>query len=55
MNLFGGEKRPIADADCVADFAMRGIEPLSDFGFIMRNIDAGNSLRENVTTDSGGA
>ena len=28
VNLFGGKERPIADADCVADFAMRGIEPL---------------------------
>jgi hypothetical protein len=52
VSLFGGEQRPIADADRVADFAMRGLEPLQHLGFIMRNIDAQNSLRENVTTDS---
>src|SRR5207245_896819 len=28
VNLFGGEKRPIADADCIANFAMGGVEPL---------------------------
>jgi hypothetical protein len=30
---------------------MGGIEPLQHFGFIVGNVDAGNSLRENVTTD----
>jgi hypothetical protein len=30
---------------------MRGIKPLQHFGFIMRNVDVGNSLRENLTTD----
>ncbi len=55
VNLFGGKERPIADADCVANFVMRGVEPLQHFRFIMRNLDAGNSLGENVTTDSGGA
>ena len=28
VNLLGGEQRPITHADCVANFAMRGIEPL---------------------------
>jgi hypothetical protein len=51
MDLFGGEQRPIVKAGCVADFAMGGIEPLQHFGFIVGNVDAGNSLRENVTTD----
>jgi hypothetical protein len=31
VNLFGREQRPIAHADCVANFAMRGIEPLQYF------------------------
>jgi hypothetical protein len=51
VDLFGGEQRPIAKAGCVANFAMGGIEPLQHFGFIVGNVDAGNSLRENVTTD----
>ena len=51
VDLFGGEERPIAKAGCVANFAMCGIEPLQHFGFIVGDVDAGNSLRENVTTD----
>ena len=51
MNLLGREQRPIAHADCIANSAMRGIKPLQYFGFIMGNVDVGNSLRENVTTD----
>src|SRR4029077_6600295 len=31
---------------------MREIEPLQHFGFVVRNIDAVDSLRENVATDS---
>src|SRR5262245_4146474 len=50
VNLLSGEKRPIAYADCVTNFAMRRFEPLQYFGFIMRNVDARNSLRESVTT-----
>jgi len=30
---------------------MRGIEALQYFRFIVGDIDAGNSLRENMTTD----
>jgi hypothetical protein len=48
VNLFGYEKRPTAHADCVANFAMGSIEPLQHFSFIVQNIYAGNSLREDV-------
>jgi hypothetical protein len=51
VNLFGGEQRPIAKAGCLSNFAMRRIESLQHFGFIVRDVDAGNSLHENVTTD----
>ena len=50
VDLFGGEQRPIAKAGRVANFAMCGVEPLQHFGFIVGDVDAGNSLRENVTT-----
>ena len=52
VDLFGGEQRPIAKASCVTNFAMRGIEPLQHFGFVVRNVDAGNSLDESMTADS---
>ncbi len=55
VNLLSGEQRPVADADCIANFAMGGVEPLQHFGFVMprrRGVDTGNSLRENVATDS---
>src|SRR5262249_349234 len=52
VDLLRGEQRPIEKPGCVANFAMRGIEPLQHFGFIMRNVDAGNSVREDVMTDS---
>ncbi len=51
VDLFGGEQRPIAKTGCVANFPMCGIEPLQHSGFIVGNVDAGNSLCENVTTD----
>ena len=51
VDLFSGEQRPIAKAGCVANFLMCGIEPLQHFGLIVCDVDAGNSLRENVTTD----
>jgi hypothetical protein len=51
VNLLGSQQGPIAHADCVANFAMRGFQPLQHFGLIVRNVDAGNSLRESVTTD----
>ena len=51
VDLFGGEQRPIVKARFLANFPMCGIEPLQHFGFIVGDIDAGNSLRENVTTD----
>jgi hypothetical protein len=31
---------------------MRGIKPLHHFSFIVQNVDARNSLRKSVTTDS---
>ena len=52
MNLLGGEYGPIADADCIPNFPVRRIEPLQHFDFIMRHVDAWNSLRKSVTTDS---
>ena len=58
VNLLSGEKRPVADTDRVANFAMRGVEPLQHFGFVMprrRGVDAGNSMRENVAADSDSA
>ena len=51
VDLFGGKQRPIAKAGCVANFAMCGIEPPEYFGFIVGDVDAGNSLDETVTTD----
>jgi hypothetical protein len=51
VDLFGGEQRPIAKAGCVANFPMCGIEPLQHFGFIVGDVDAGNSLDESMTTD----
>jgi len=50
VDLLCGEQRPFAKAGCVADFLMCGIEPLEYFGLFVGNVDAGNSLRENVTT-----
>src|SRR5262249_48286360 len=35
MNLFRGEQGPIADPDCAANFSMRGVEPLQDFGLVV--------------------
>ena len=35
VDLFGGEQRPIAKAGCVANFAMCGVEPLQDLGFVV--------------------
>ena len=52
VDLFSGEQRPIAKAGCVANFAMCGIEPLQHFGFIVGDVDAGNSLDGSVTTVS---
>ena len=52
MNLLGGEYGPIADADGIPNFPVRRIEPLQHFDFIMRHVDAWNSLRKSVTTDS---
>src|SRR2546425_9093651 len=52
VNLFGGEQRPIRHADCVANFTVRGIEPHQYFGFVMRDVDSRNSMRENVAADS---
>ena len=63
MNLLGGEQRPtptssrardligVAKAGHVANFVMRGLEPLQYLGLLGQNVDAGNSLRENMTTD----
>src|SRR6478735_3037944 len=51
VDLFGREQRPIVKARFLANFPMCGIEPLQHFGLIVGNVDAGNSLRENVTTD----
>src|SRR4029077_19258687 len=50
VDLFCGEQRPIAKAGCVANFPMCGIEPLQRFGFIVGDVDVGNSLDESMTT-----
>src|SRR6266567_9349210 len=50
VNLLGGEQRPIADSNCVANFEMGRFQSLQCFRFIMRNMDARNSSRENVAT-----
>src|SRR5437899_10600517 len=52
VDLLRAEQRPVADADCIANFAMRRFKTLQYFGFIGRNIDARNSLREKVATNS---
>ena len=51
VDLFGGEQRPIVKAGCLPNFPMFGFEPLQHFGFIVGDVDAGNSLDESVTTD----
>ena len=51
VHLLSREQWPVADANCISNFAMGGIEPFQHFGFVMQNVDTGNSLRENVTTD----
>src|SRR6188472_313308 len=51
VDLFGGEQRPLAHADCVANFLMCSVEPLQHFGFIVGDVDSGNSLCENVMTE----
>jgi hypothetical protein len=52
VSLLSGDQWPIAHPGRMPDFTMRGIEPLQHFGFVVRNIDAWNSLRESVTTYS---
>jgi hypothetical protein len=51
MDLLGGEERPIIKASGLANFLMGGIKPLEYLGFLGRDVDSRNSLRENVTTD----
>jgi hypothetical protein len=51
VDLFGGEQRPIAEAGCVANFPMYSIQSLEYLSLLRRDLDAGDSLRENVTTD----
>jgi hypothetical protein len=55
VNLLRREQPPIANADGVANFVMRGLEPLQYFCLIVRNVDARNSLRKSVSADSDGA
>ena len=49
VDLFGGKQRPIAHSDFAADLEMRGVETAQGFGFVVRDIDAGNASGENVT------
>src|SRR6266850_8127216 len=48
MDLFGGKQRPIRNSDFAANFKMRGIETAQRFGFVVRDVDAGNASRKNV-------
>jgi hypothetical protein len=52
MNLLSCAQRPVAHPRCTPDFVVRGIQPLQHLGFLVRNVDAGNSLCESVTTNS---
>jgi hypothetical protein len=52
VNLLGGEQPPTADANCVANFAMSCLKSPECLGFAMRNIDAWDSSREDVSTNS---
>ncbi len=52
VNLLSREQRPIADADCATNFAMSCIKSPECFGFVMRDIDASDSLSEDVPANS---
>ena len=48
VDLFSGEQRPIRNPDFAANFKMRGIETAQRFGFVVRDVDAGNASRKDV-------
>src|SRR6266550_4673918 len=52
VDLLSCEQRPITDADCVTNFAMSCVKSAECFFFVMRNIDAWNSLGEDVPANS---
>ena len=48
VNLFGRKHRPIADADCAPNFAMRRFKSAQSFSFVMRDVDARKPLGKYV-------
>ena len=48
VDLFGGEQWPVNNSDFAANFKMRGIETAQRFGFVVRDVDAGNASRKDV-------
>ena len=53
VDLFGGEQGPVCHSDFAANFKMRGIETAQRFGFVVRDVDAGNASRKDVTANAG--
>ena len=51
VNLLRGQQRPIDYPNLAARFAMSGVESFQHFGFVVRNIDAGNSLDKGVAAN----
>jgi hypothetical protein len=52
VNLFGGEQRPIAHANCAPDFPMRRFESTYRFGFPVRNVDPLNAFDKCVPANA---
>ena len=55
VNLFGGEQRPIRNSDFATNFKMRGIEAAQRFGFVVRDVDAGNPSRKDMNAGRQGS
>src|SRR6202171_3443833 len=51
MDLLGRQQWPIAYANRAPDFCVGGVQTLQHLFLVMRDLDAGNSAREDVTTD----
>ena len=52
VNLFGSEQRPTIHPDGAANFAMNCVQSPQRFGFVVRNINACDSLGEDVPGNS---
>ena len=50
--LLGSEQRPTTHPDGATNFAMNSVKSAECFGFVMRNIDAWDSLGEDVPANS---